>query len=534
MAGDDSVWRFTGGGTVTASPPFATLAGRTVTGLCIGPSAAIYAATTQGEVFDVSAGGAINVGLPHATTPVNTRGLACDDTHVYLMAQGAVFDVTGGGTVTTPFAFNLVGIFPFGGDIFMGPLGKLFVVGDFGLVDATAGGDMAGAPYYVDGGGELLVSGSSLAGFSFVLASNGVVYDATAPGVLGMPVANAPGGFGTTHLLVSPAGAFVVDEQSDLIHAVSNVGPTVYATGGGVNLRWMTYVPACGDGFDQVGEACDGDGMGNGGETATCNLDCTVASCGDGVVNATAGEACDGDGMGNGGETATCNLDCTAASCGDGVVNASAGEACDGDGMGVGGETATCNADCTVASCGDGLVNATAGETCDGDGMGNGGETTSCDVDCTAAECGDGVVNAAAGEACDDGNTMSGDGCDGSCSVEMMGTGGGGAGGEGGMIDVGGGPDGGGGGASEPICAPGAQVACACPGGDSGAQVCREDGSGYDTCDCPKPAPPAPATTETEGGCSMRGTGADSWEWLFVVAAGGLAARRRPRRRDRL
>jgi len=44
----------------------------------------------------------------------------------------------------------------------------------------------------------------------------------------------------------------------------------------------------CGNGMQDAGEACD-----DGGESATCNTNCTVSSCGDGVVNATAGESCD-------------------------------------------------------------------------------------------------------------------------------------------------------------------------------------------------------------------------------------------------
>jgi len=186
----------------------------------------------------------------------------------------------------------------------------------------------------------------------------------------------------------------------------------------------------CGDGIPEFLEECDGDGMGMGGETATCDDDCTAVACGDGNinmsagetceeggvesmtcdadctdvvcgdgnVNMTAGEECDGDGMGMGGETATCDDDCTAAMCGDMVVNMAAGEDCDEGGV----ETADCNADCTAAVCGDGIVNATAGEECDGDGMGTGGETAMCDDDCTAPMCGDGVVNNTAGETCDD------------------------------------------------------------------------------------------------------------------------------------
>ncbi|MCX4246329.1 hypothetical protein [Paraliomyxa miuraensis] len=194
----------------------------------------------------------------------------------------------------------------------------------------------------------------------------------------------------------------------------------------------------CGDGLI-TGEPCDGDGMGMPGETATCNLDCTVAVCGDGIVNTTAGETCD-----DGGRTETCDSDCTVVTCGDGLVNMAVGEQCDGDGMGTPGETTTCDDDCTVAVCGDMVLNATAGEECDdggesascntdcttaacGDGQINAtafedcddiGESEICDDDCTMAECGDGTLNTTAGEECDDGNTTNDDGCSSACLRE--------------------------------------------------------------------------------------------------------------------
>ena len=40
----------------------------------------------------------------------------------------------------------------------------------------------------------------------------------------------------------------------------------------------------------------------DGGESATCDADCTVAECGDGTLNVRAGEECD-----DGGESATCD-----------------------------------------------------------------------------------------------------------------------------------------------------------------------------------------------------------------------------------
>lgn len=48
----------------------------------------------------------------------------------------------------------------------------------------------------------------------------------------------------------------------------------------------------CGNGVIDVGEECD-----DAGESAACDLDCTLAECGDGSLNATAGEICDGDAL---------------------------------------------------------------------------------------------------------------------------------------------------------------------------------------------------------------------------------------------
>jgi cysteine-rich repeat protein len=50
----------------------------------------------------------------------------------------------------------------------------------------------------------------------------------------------------------------------------------------------------------------------------------TIHACGDGIVNTTAGEECD-----DGGESATCNYNCTPHAYGDGIVNTTAGEECD-------------------------------------------------------------------------------------------------------------------------------------------------------------------------------------------------------------
>jgi len=59
-------------------------------------------------------------------------------------------------------------------------------------------------------------------------------------------------------------------------------------------------------------------------------------------------------------------------------------------------------------------------------------------------------------------------------------------------------------GASGAQCVPGRQEACACPGGGAGAQACKQDGSGYEPCNCGAPvattAPPMPLAARPCGG----------------------------------
>jgi cysteine-rich repeat protein len=166
-------------------------------------------------------------------------------------------------------------------------------------------------------------------------------------------------------------------------------------------------IDVCGDGVHGPLEQCDDGNTVNGdGCSATCMVE-IPPGCGDGEV--AGDEECD-----DAGESATCDIDCTFAQCGDSIRNVSAAEACD-DGNTTNGDG--CSDDCHVEiipECGDGELDA--GEECD-----DGPESATCDIDCTLAACGDGLVNATAGEQCDDGNTGAGDGCDAACQSEACG-----------------------------------------------------------------------------------------------------------------
>ena len=81
---------------------------------------------------------------------------------------------------------------------------------------------------------------------------------------------------------------------------------TVSAALGVHDTNYPRQEPAyfCGDGeieSEFSGEECD-----DSGESATCNVDCSLSVCGDGIVNTTAGEECDDVDL----PIATCTVEC--------------------------------------------------------------------------------------------------------------------------------------------------------------------------------------------------------------------------------
>jgi hypothetical protein len=160
----------------------------------------------------------------------------------------------------------------------------------------------------------------------------------------------------------------------------------------------------CGDGVVKSGEeSCDARG-----ETAACDVDCTMPECGDGLRNAAAGEACDAGGV----STPGCDHDCTLPVCGDGDRNFALEDCDDGDTVD---DFNGCSRECKFNNfCGDGHVSSVV-EECD---PGLGPETATCDSDCTRPVCGDEHVNAAAGEECDDGPANGTGRCSTACKLQ--------------------------------------------------------------------------------------------------------------------
>ena len=154
----------------------------------------------------------------------------------------------------------------------------------------------------------------------------------------------------------------------------------------------------CGNGVVDGSEECD-----TGGESATCDDDCTWVSCGDDILNTSAGEECEPPG----GECCdtTCQFEPAGSTCDD--SNPCTDDACDGAG--------TCeHADDDTNDCDDGLF-CSGAEHCEsgvcvssGDPCIGGGECRqTCDeaedncLDPAGAFCGDGPTECSEQNTCD-------------------------------------------------------------------------------------------------------------------------------------
>ena len=216
---------------------------------------------------------------------------------------------------------------------------------------------------------------------------------------------NFPAGSGGT-LKVYPPVPCVVTLNSGLTQATANAAGgdatnpntpdpsrgTIHFPAGDKGVQGSKPIPVivdiCGDGtINQTCETCDGSAFPSTAPSShgacrtgqdTCGvIGCTF--CGDGIVNG--GEACDD---GNAIDTDSCRNNCTLPTCGDGIINQTC-ETCDTNAFpsnapsshGACRTGATCGADaCTF--CGDGIKNGN--EECDD---GNDVNNDSCQNDCT-------------------------------------------------------------------------------------------------------------------------------------------------------
>ena len=188
-------------------------------------------------------------------------------------------------------------------------------------------------------------------------------------------------------------------------------------------------IARCGDGYlDSQGTAhkedCDASSEGSGSgsdqgsgaiESADCNANCTIPTCGDGIVNidykpdGVHPEQCDLGSTGmtdNNTDSAACTSTCQVAVCGDDHIESGVEDCDNGSANGTSGSAGACDITCHVVACGNGIVDP--GEQCDPQTVftdpANPIDTAACDSDCTAVYCGDNHTNHAAGEVCDQGS----------------------------------------------------------------------------------------------------------------------------------
>jgi cysteine-rich repeat protein len=152
-------------------------------------------------------------------------------------------------------------------------------------------------------------------------------------------------------------------------------------------------LPRCGDLVVDGDESCD-DGNSVDGDGCTA---CKADTCGDGVVNDGGTEACDDGPLNSDTLPDACRTNCTLARCGDSVVDA--GELCDDGNTDPGDE---CTELCVPATCGDGIVQIGV-EACDDGANNSDTEPDACRTGCELPRCGDTVLDT--GEACDHGST---------------------------------------------------------------------------------------------------------------------------------
>ncbi|MBI5481180.1 MAG: hypothetical protein HY906_20145, partial [Deltaproteobacteria bacterium] len=166
----------------------------------------------------------------------------------------------------------------------------------------------------------------------------------------------------------------------------------------------------CGDGVLDPGEDCDtGPENSDAPDLGACRTDCQPLRCGDGIKDITREEECD-DGVNNSDTAAdACRTDCTNHRCGDSVVDT--GEQCDTGAARSDTTPDACRLSCQDPSCGDAVTDTGEGCDCGTDPLAlpagctkvncTGEPGCTCSPTCLSAFCGNGTLDP--GEECDDG-----------------------------------------------------------------------------------------------------------------------------------
>ena len=261
----------------------------------------------SGEITVATDGGDLSPAPPFASGIAEPYALSCDDGAILVGARGdgSIIDATAGGDLSAalPFASGLDST----GDLMRDESGTLWAVAESmagsRIVDATAGGDLSSQSFASADG----IAGitpfrdhlfAALASRAIVTFEDGGDLNVVAAS-LDLP--SAPGamlGLPSGPLYIASANGTVYDTTRENIVFVE--GLTSLSFGG------MAYSHVCGDGIIAPDEACDDGNM-----PLSCNPDCTLSVCGDGLLSFGAEECDDGNTVSGDGCSATCSAEFT-------------------------------------------------------------------------------------------------------------------------------------------------------------------------------------------------------------------------------
>ena len=177
----------------------------------------------------------------------------------------------------------------------------------------------------------------------------------------------------------------------------TRLAPTQTSIGGSLSVSVDAVAPPGGPALTYAWSVADHGGTFSDAKGSSVSFTCGVG--GDHLITVRVGSGLCAD-------RAMVSVRCVGIACGNGTIDP--GETCD-DGNRTDGDA--CPGDCKLPGCGNGKIDQ--GETCDPPG------TPVCDMHChVLSGCGNGILDP--GEECDDFNTVAGDGCSPTCTLEPV------------------------------------------------------------------------------------------------------------------